>query len=111
MGRPNGSQEYRDLRTAEYDGHDDSATEVSDTTPGHNEEKGWKDGQHHDKHQGSKLRRLRTIDFSLRGLLDTVLLLVIVGLLLERRQSQEGYGQLEGSGDITGFAPRSKCGD
>ncbi|KAJ4390148.1 hypothetical protein N0V93_007622 [Gnomoniopsis smithogilvyi] len=41
----------------------------------------------------------------LQGLLNTVLLLLVLALLVDRRWHQQRYGQLEGSGDITGFVP------
>jgi hypothetical protein len=45
-----------------------------------------------------------------RSILDTVLLLVVLGLLLERRWQKSGTHDsshpFEGTGDITGFAPR-----
>lgn len=108
------AQEYRDLRTADYEDHDDSATEVGDSLPGADEEKCWGEQHRNEQTPRSRMRRLCEFAFSLRSLLDTVLLLVIVGLLLERRSSQtqpprqESHGRLESLGDITGFAPRSK---
>ncbi|CAN8102064.1 unnamed protein product [Discula destructiva] len=41
----------------------------------------------------------------MQGLINTILLLVIVALLLDRRWSRDDYRQFEGSGDITGFIP------
>jgi hypothetical protein len=107
-------QEYRDVRAADYEDHDDSVTEVSDTLPGPDEEKCWHEKHHSEQSQRSRTTRICAIAFSLRSLLDTFLLLVIVGLLLERRSSQsepptkETHTQLESLGDITGFAPRSR---
>ncbi|OIW28786.1 hypothetical protein CONLIGDRAFT_654897 [Coniochaeta ligniaria NRRL 30616] len=113
MSRSASVQDYRGVRTADYEDHDDAATEVGDSLPGTDEEKCWDQKHHHEQsQQRSGMRRLCEIAFSLRSLLDTLLLLVIVGLLLERRlsqhepPSQERPGQLESLGDITGFAPR-----
>jgi hypothetical protein len=43
-----------------------------------------------------------------RWLLDTTLLLIIVGLLAEKRWRHGQSHQYEFAGDITGFAPRCK---
>jgi hypothetical protein len=53
-------------------------------------------------------QRLWSAVMSIRSLLDTVLLFVIVGLLLERDWQRPGWFEI--GGDITGFAPRSKPG-
>lgn len=44
----------------------------------------------------------------LQGLLNTILLVLVLFLLLDRRrgqQEEQRYGQFEGNGDITGFIP------
>lgn len=41
-----------------------------------------------------------------RWLLDTTLLLVIVGLLMEKRWKHDQDHRYEFAGDVTGFAPR-----
>ena len=110
------AQQYHTVGAEDYDGHDDSATEVSDSNPLSDEEECWHEkGSKGQRRKGNgRPRRIRAVASSLRGVLDTVLLLVVVGLLLERRSSrplppsQATTRQLEGSGDITGFAPRSE---
>jgi hypothetical protein len=55
-----------------------------------------------------RLQRRRSIWMKLKGyrwLLDTALLLVIVGLLVDKRQTHHESHQYEVVGDITGFAP------
>ncbi|KAK3390161.1 hypothetical protein B0H63DRAFT_519395 [Podospora didyma] len=62
----------------------------------------------------SRLRRIWAAVMTGRSILDTVLLLIVLGLLLERSgglhkeevPTPEGTPQLESGGDITGFAPR-----
>lgn len=44
-----------------------------------------------------------------RWLFDTGLLLVIVGLLVEKRWMHNHSHQYEFAGDITGFAPKCRC--
>jgi hypothetical protein len=111
----NTKAEYGDLGTSGYEeiDHDDSTTEVSDTQ--HDEQKVWclEDGSLNPgskiRDQSSRMGRLGSSILSLRSLLDTVLLLVILVLLVDRRLNHrdERYGQFEASADLTGFAPRS----
>ncbi|KAL2018655.1 hypothetical protein VTK56DRAFT_490 [Thermocarpiscus australiensis] len=54
--------------------------------------------------RASRRRRIWSAVTSIRSMLDTVLLLVILGLLLERQWHR--LPQFEIAGDITGFAPR-----
>ncbi|KAH8900111.1 hypothetical protein GQ53DRAFT_776820 [Thozetella sp. PMI_491] len=43
---------------------------------------------------------------SYRWVLDALLVIVIIGLVVDRSYHKERYGQFEGAGDLTGFAPR-----
>ncbi|KAB5577820.1 hypothetical protein GE09DRAFT_1168642 [Coniochaeta sp. 2T2.1] len=114
MARSTAKQEYTDLPTVEFEDHDhdDSVTEVSDTYAGSDEEKCWDGEQRNELSKRSRTRRACTTVFSLRNLLDAVLVLAIIGLLLDRRLSQyepqdkERQPMLETLGDITGFAPK-----
>jgi hypothetical protein len=54
----------------------------------------------------SRKRRVWAAIMSIRSLLDTVLLLLILGLLLDRQGWRSSL--FEVGGDITGFAPRCK---
>jgi len=108
------AHKYHDLRAVVYEDPDESATEASDIPGFPNEQQSSNEKRGDNQSRRSVIGRLYATACSLRGLFDTILLLVIVGLLLERRSSRPGassqgtYGQLEGSGDITGFAPRSE---
>ena len=89
--RMQGDQRYDALRN--LDNQSDSSTEVGD----------W------DTESDEKSRRPRSRTFwetlkRYRWLLDTSLLLVVVGLLLEKRQRHSHGHQYEFAGDITGFA-------
>lgn len=53
-------------------------------------------------------QRIWSISSTFRWLLDVVLAVVIVGLVLDRSYHKERYGQFEGTGDLTGFAPKSE---
>lgn len=60
----------------------------------------------------SRQRKRRSIWHRLkpyRWMLDTGLLLVIVGLLAEKRLGHNHEHHFEFAGDITGFAPRCRC--
>lgn len=86
--------------------HDDKSTARRD-------EESFLSGHHHIVHQRSCLSRWSSAVFTSRSIVETILVLLLIGLLLDRQfhASQEGgklSGQLEGNGDITGFAPRCK---
>ncbi|KAH6616874.1 hypothetical protein C7974DRAFT_436777 [Boeremia exigua] len=86
-------QRYNALRN--LDNHSDASTEVGD----------W------DIEDSRNTRRAGTMAFwgrlrPYRWLLDTSLLLVIVGLLAEKRWRHGRGHQYEFTGDITGFAPK-----
>lgn len=82
---------YDSLRNLDH--HSDSSTEVGD----------W-DIEQHIKQRRSRRRVWRKIK-GYRWLLDTTLLLVIVGLLVEKRWTHHASHAYELAGDITGFAP------
>ncbi|KAK1836885.1 hypothetical protein QBC39DRAFT_247100 [Podospora conica] len=55
----------------------------------------------------TRAKRIRSAIVSFRSILDTALLLVILGLLIDRRRhSGDGRSLFEVAGDVTGFAPR-----
>lgn len=54
----------------------------------------------------SRRQRIWSTLMSIRSLLDSVLLLVILGLVLDRGSQRQSW--FEVGGDITGFAPKSK---
>ncbi|KAL1800788.1 hypothetical protein ACET3X_001130 [Alternaria dauci] len=86
-------QRYDSLRNT--DDHSDSSTEIGD----------WEVEE-----AVQRRRRSKTVWKRLKGyrwMLDTALLLVIVGLLVEKRWQQRAKShQYELAGDVTGFAPR-----
>lgn len=76
------------------DSHSDSSTDVED----------WEE----EPETRSKVKRRRTLWKKLkpyRWIIDTSLLLIIVGLLAEKRWKAETGGKYELVGDISGFAP------
>src|SRR4051794_3370967 len=85
-------QRYATLPDTDH--HSDSSTEVGD----------WDT-----EHAIQPRRRRKTVWRRVKGcrwMLDTALLLVIVGLLVEKRWQHHAKGhQYELAGDITGFAP------
>jgi len=94
-----GSQDEYDEEDVKEWGSDEAGTATQPCPNGRLEQ----EGQQH----GSSWAWARRAS-ALRLALDTVLLLVILGLLVERR----GYsrcGEHEFAGDITGFAPRCRC--
>lgn len=102
--------EYARVRSGEQaDIHDDSSTDVDDLSASRQlEDKRYNwDEYSHDAPRPQRQSRWRQCCSSmlLQGLLNTILLLLVLALLLDRRWHQNRYGQLEGSGDITGFIP------
>lgn len=86
---------------------DDVSTEPSESLMG-NGHKTWDGLQAPGSARQSLWRRCYSATCSLQGLLNTVLLFVILGLLVDRRWHKERPGHFEGNGDLTGFAPRCK---
>lgn len=84
---------------------DDVGVEASQSLMG-NEQENWKERQAANNARRGRWRRCLTAVFSLQGLLNTLLLFVILGLLVDRRWHKQRHGHFEGNGDITGFAPR-----
>lgn len=80
------------------------------------DDKAWSDDAMQDgsmaRRRRTREKRVRSAVVSFRSILDTGLLLVILGLVIDRRrQSGDGKSLFEVAGDVTGFAPRckSKC--
>ncbi|KAJ4403453.1 hypothetical protein N0V91_006505 [Didymella pomorum] len=86
-------QRYNALRN--LDNESDSSTEVGD----------W-DAEDLEQRQQTKRRSIWNRAKRFRWLLDTGLLLVIVGLLVEKRLAHNQKRRHEFAGDITGFAPK-----
>lgn len=85
--------------------HDDSSTDAGDSLMGHPmREKSWEELAGAPRPGQSRWRRCFSSTL-LQGLLNTVLLVVVLALLLDRGWHQEHYGQFEGTGDMTGFIP------
>jgi hypothetical protein len=90
------SQKYNTLRN--LDNESDTSTEVGD----------W-DAEDVERSQRTRRSSIWTKLKRCRWLLDTGLLLVIVGLLAEKRWTHSHNHQYEFAGDITGFAPKCTC--
>lgn len=86
---------------------DDVSTESNESLMGHGQRK-WEDLQAPGSERQNLGRRCYSAICSLQGLLNTLLLFVIMGLLIDRQWHEERHGHFEGNGDITGFAPRCK---
>lgn len=77
------------------------------------DDKAWSDDAMQDgsmaRRRRTRAKRIRSAIVSFRSILDTGLLLVILGLVIDRRrQSGEGRSLFEVAGDVTRFAPRCK---
>ena len=114
-------KKYRDISPPRKDIPDDVSTDAGDSLMGDAEEseKHWREvdledpmeSQHRQKKSLSK--RICEGMRSWRWLVDTALLLVILGLLLERRWSDAGSScepteRVDVAGDLTGFAPKGE---
>src|SRR5690554_3163100 len=106
------SPRYQELRT-DADGGDhrkgDTADHKTESLSGYqDEERAWSDITARDpgmeERRLSRKQRMWSAVMSIRSLLDTVLLFVILGLLLERGWQRPSWFEM--GGDITGFAPR-----
>lgn len=86
---------------------DNVSTESNETLMGHGQ-KNWEGLQAPGSARQNLWRRFYLAICSLQGLLNTLLLLVILGLIVDRRWHRERHGHFEGNGDITGFAPSYK---
>lgn len=101
--------EYANIGNPIHDhARDDASSDASESLMGHGE-KSWDELREAGRARQSRWQRSRAAVFSCQGLLNTLLLVVILGLLLDRRYQKEKYGHFEGNGDISGFAPRGKC--
>lgn len=101
--------EYSNIGGSTHDNvRDDASTDASESLMGHGE-KSWDELREAGRLRQSRWQRSRAAVFSCQGLLNTLLLVVILGLLVDRRYHMEKYGHFEGNGDISGFAPRGKC--
>ncbi len=76
------------------------------------EERAWSDISAGDptilQRRVSRRQRIWSALTSIRSLIDTILLLVILGLVLKRGSPKQPGLEVELGGDITGFAPKSK---
>lgn len=84
----------------------DAIAEASDSLMGRTlEDKDWDELRHVPRPRHGQWRR-RLSSMSLQSLLNTILLVLVLALLFDRRGGhQESYGQFEVAGDITGFIP------
>lgn len=100
--------EYSNIRAPSHENvRDDASTDAEESLMGH-DEKTWDELRGAGRPRQSRWQRSRAAAFSCQGLLNTLLLVVILGLLIDRRYNKENYGHFEGNGDISGFTPRGK---
>lgn len=106
---PSNHTDYARVRSGEQaDIPDDSSTDVDELSASRQLEAktyNWDEYSHTPPPQRQSRWRQCCSSMLLQGLLNTILLLLVLALLLDRRWHQDRYGQLEGSGDITGFIP------
>jgi hypothetical protein len=115
MMQPLPSPRYQELRTdadTRDDRKGDTGDDKAESLSGYeDEERAWSDITARDpgmeERRLSRRRRIWSAVMSIRSLVDTVLLFVILGLLLERGWQRPSWFEI--GGDITGFAPRSEC--
>lgn len=107
------SPKYHDLRANPEAKHPIEDTESLTDYQDDKDDKAWSDDALQDgsmmRRRKTRAKRIRSAIVSFRSILDTGLLLVILGLVIDRRrQSGEGRSLFEVAGDVTGFAPRCK---
>lgn len=107
------SPKYHDLRADPEAKHPMEDAESSTDYEDDEDDKAWSDDAMQDgsmaRRRKTRAKRIRSAVVSFRSILDTGLLLVILGLIIDRRrQSDDGRSLFEGAGDVTGFAPRCK---
>ncbi|KAJ9137311.1 hypothetical protein NKR23_g9270 [Pleurostoma richardsiae] len=88
------------------DGRADADDEAETALIGGGDEKEWQADRPRGRGTRSKVGRLFAVIISAPWILNTLLLLAVLGLLVDRQLSTQEYGRFEGSGDLTGFAPR-----
>ena len=102
---PSKPDRYRDLSVESRGAQDDTGSEASVPLMGRDDD-GEKTFRANGRDRETRRNQFRSMLSSWRWLLDTALLLVIVGLLLDRRWQDPRHARFEGAGDLTGFAPR-----
>lgn len=107
------SPRYHKLQTnaeSQKKNKNDATADKDELFPFEDEEKAWSDITAGDpaitERRASRRRQIWSTVRSLRSLVDTILLFVILGLLLDREWQKPSW--FEVGGDITGFAPKSK---
>lgn len=113
--QPIASPRYQQLRADADAGDGRKVQGTDDKTESfsgyEDEERAWSDITARDpgmvERAVSRRRRIWSAVMSIRLLLDTLLLFVILGLLLEHGWQKPSWFEM--GGDITGFAPRSEC--
>jgi hypothetical protein len=101
---------YTDVSIEDRDEHDDSSTEVGESLIGR-DDKEWKSDLEHSSRRKSRTRKICAVVGSWRWVLDTVLLMIILGLLVDKKlqaRPTRKSRSYELAGDLTGFAPRCK---
>lgn len=88
-----------------HDMHDEHSTDAGESLMGHDmAPKSW-DELRHVPRPGRAVWRSCCSSSLLQGLLNAVLLVLVLALLVDRQGHQNRPGQLETSGDMTGFIP------
>jgi len=95
---------YENVPAQQPDDCDESSTEVDESLMG--EESQWNDKTLGMMDRRSKKRSLRAKLASYRWLLDTSLLLVILGLIVRDQLRERPVNPYDFGGDLTGVGPR-----
>ena len=86
------------------DDHDESSTEVDESLMG--DEKQWQGENIQTLRKRQRRSRFMSILGSCRWILDTLLLLIILGLLVREQLRAKSINPWDFTGDLTGVAPR-----
>ena len=105
------SPKYHDIR-ADAEAKDANG-DIESFTDYEDDDKAWSDDSVQDRstarRRRTRARRIRSAIVSFRSIVDTGLLLIILGLVIDkRRRDGDAKPMFEVAGDITGFAPRCK---
>lgn len=99
---------YEKMRGRDHgDVHDDeNSADAGESLMGRGRaSKSWDELRHVHRPRRRAVWRGCCSSLLLQGLLNTVLLVLVLALLVDRRRHQDHPGQLEASGDMTGFIP------
>lgn len=98
-------QKYHNLAVEEHDRDDRSSTEVEEALIGR-DDKQWEEGLHQRQTRRTTRSRIFNTLNSYRWLIDTGLLLLILGLVVRQQLQEPPRNPYDFNGDLTGVGPR-----